>query len=77
MATKYEYRVTDRETPEGKLVINNSGNILLSGDDEPTAEGEIAYVNGVGFRAYGETGIFTIGSGGGGTAMGDLDGVLI
>lgn len=49
---------------------------LTSGSVDPSAEGQITYVNGTGFRAYGETGVITLGSGGsGGTAMGDLDGV--
>jgi hypothetical protein len=60
------------------LVINNDGFIALDSDntEDPTEAGQIAYVDGVGFRAYGESGAFTIGSGGGGgTAIGDLDGV--
>jgi len=77
MATKYEYRVSRPGKVGGALVINNNGFIALdsSNSTQPTAEGQIAYVDGVGFRAYGETGVFTLGSGGGGTALGDLDGV--
>ena len=75
MATKYEYRVSTPGVAGGRLVINNLGQLDMSGSADPLSAGQMAYVEGVGFRAYGPSGVFTIGSGGGGTALGDLDGV--
>jgi len=50
---------------------------LRPGSVDPEAEGEITYLDGTGFRAYGESGVFTIpeSATGGGSAVGDLDGV--
>jgi hypothetical protein len=51
-------------------------NILLTnGTDDPTANGEITYVTGTGFRAFANGSAFTVGSGGGGGAVGGLDSV--
>lgn len=56
--------------------IVQSNKLALNDGSDPTAEGELTYVDGTGFRAYGESGVFTIPtSSSGGTALGDLDGV--
>ena len=46
---------------------------LAPGSTQPTAEGQITYVDGTGFRGYGESGAFTFGAGGGGGGSGSLD----
>jgi hypothetical protein len=49
--------------------------LLTPGSSDPTEAGEITFVSGTGFRAYTDSGVITLGSGGGGSALGDLDGV--
>lgn len=63
--------------------ISNFGDVrtdklrLRAGSTDPTAVGEITYVTGTGFRAWGNGGLFTIPtSGGGGSGAGDLDSAL-
>jgi hypothetical protein len=49
------------------------GFYFTAGTADPVTEGQITYVTGTGFRAYGASGVFTVGSGGGGGVVGSLD----
>ncbi len=65
------------KTHRGSLELTDTGTVsglyLDNGNTtDPSVEGQITYVNGTGFRGYGESGVFTFGSGGGG-AVGTWD----